>query len=154
MRHFGFDLRQMTWLQMKLHPDRTVLITPNECCTLSPPNRSRYLYSQIGRQDGMGFSDVMPSSVVRIDTTRTSVPPNPGIDSRRSLCVVDHLRALSCCYVTALNEREILLTPHHLPYECLQYRLGQQARNLGDGRCGIMALARHRGSLPRGVGWI
>ncbi len=131
MQHFGFDLRQMTRLQMKLHPDRTVLITPNECSTLSPPNLSRYLYAQIGRQDGMGFPEVMPGSIVRINTTRTSVPPNPGIDSRRSLYVVDHLRGLSCCYVTALNERDILLTPHHLPYECLEYRLGEQARILG-----------------------
>lgn len=131
MQHFGFDLRQLTRLQMKLHPGRTVLITPNECCALPSSNLGRYLYAQIGRHDGMGFPEVMPGSIVRIDTTHTFGPATPKSDSRRSLYVVDHLRGLSCCYITPLNRGEILLTPHYLPCECLQYRLGDQARILG-----------------------
>lgn len=131
MQHFGFDLGQLTRLKMKLHLDRTVLITPNECCAVPTANLGRYLYAQIGRQDGMGFPEVMPGSIVRIDTRHTFAPATSKSDSRRSLYLVDHLRGLSCCYVTALNRNEILLTPHYLPYKCLQYRVGDQARILG-----------------------
>ena len=131
MRHFGFDLRQLTRLQMKLHHDRTVLIAPSEWCSLPSSNRGRYLYAQVGRQDGMGFPEVVPGSIVRIDTKHPFVSEPLKSASSCWLCVVDHLQGLSCCYVTALKEGEILLTPHYLPCRCLQYRLGDQARIVG-----------------------
>lgn len=131
MQHFGFDLRQITRLQIKLLVDRTVLVKPNESFTVPYSDYSRYLYAKIGRQDGMAFPEIMPGSIVRIDTSQTSGVSTSKANGRRPLYVVDHLRGLSCCYVTAVNDTEILLTPHYLPYGCLQLRLGEQARILG-----------------------
>ena len=131
MRHFGFDLQQLTWLQVKLHGDRTVLVTPHESFTWPSWDNTRYLYAKIGQQDGMAFPEIMPGSIVRIDTSQTSVVITSNNGGRRPLYVVDHLGGLSCCYVTALNDSEVVLTPRYLPYPCLQYRLGEQVRILG-----------------------
>ena len=131
MQHFGFDLRHLVRLQARLHQDSTVLIAPYEYFASSSTGESRYLYAKIGRRDGMAFPEIMPGSIVRIDTTQTAVVHTSKGTGRPPLYVVDHVRGISCCYVTALSDGEILLTPHYLPYPCLQYRLGEQAKILG-----------------------
>jgi len=130
MTHFGFDLAQLTGLQSRFHAERTVLLTPSEHLA-HPPSGPGHLFAQIGRLDGMAFPEVVPGSIVRADTSHPVVSRGPKVGSEPVLCLVDHLQGLSCCYVSAESEKSVLLVPRHLPFPCLNYRLGDQARILG-----------------------
>ncbi len=137
---FGIDLQQISRLQLKLHSNRTTWVMSSESLEPTrypdpvagwgngmPPSCARgprYLYSKIGRWDGMAFPEVMPGSIVRVDTTRKEVP---GPEASGNVFLVEHVRGLSCCHVTRITRDEVLLTPTYLPYPCLRYRLGEQA---------------------------
>src|SRR5258708_11794507 len=94
MRAFGFDLPQIPRLQVRLHRERTVLITPverersetitrsyetgaiadtNHCCGFLPaiplnPVDDLYLYAKIRTSDSPAFPELLPGSIVRVDT--------------------------------------------------------------------------------------
>jgi len=97
MRIFGFDLHQIPRLQVQLHPDRTVLVTPIEFETASFGSRSlrshssairegpgglslrcrlrgdlrseegRYCFAKIGRHDALISRKLFPGMIVRVD---------------------------------------------------------------------------------------
>ena len=86
----GFDLQQIPRLQMRLHRERTVLLTPIDV-VLKPlrpqPSRhdevssnssayprperwssgGRYLFAKIGTRDALAYPRLLPGSVVRVD---------------------------------------------------------------------------------------
>ena len=147
LRVFGIEVSYIPHLQLKLHASRTICVTPNG--SLDPPadaddcsfangliqdqpselrNPTRFLYSRIGQSDGMAFPEIMPGSIVRVDTTLNELPAS---GSSKELFLVEHVGGLSCCHVTRLTRDEVLLTPIYLPYPCLRYRLGEQAVILG-----------------------
>ena len=90
LRMCGFDLQQIPRLQMRLHPERTVLVTPMEDC-LDPflPRHSlgmnepgvqslvldrengaddrRYLFAKVGTSDALVCPKLLPGSIVRVD---------------------------------------------------------------------------------------
>jgi hypothetical protein len=128
--------------------------SPEPVASSAPPHPLRpghpRLFAKIGLSDGMAFPGIMPGSIVGVDTTRTAVPV-PGMP--RSLYLVEHLRGLSCCYVNKVNEQEILLTPHYLPYPCLRYRIGEQAVILGAIDSELRPLKDVTVPDPAGAGW-
>ena len=95
-------------------------------------NSLRFLYARIGRQDALGFPDLVPESIVRIDPLRTIVPtevaPAGGV---RTLYLVKYPGALTCCHVQPAGVDRILLAPHRLEFERLEFRLGREAEILG-----------------------
>ena len=90
LRMFGFDLRQIPRLQMRLHPERTVLVTPVDddsagflwrpsldcegswSSSTAPPQgewdvRRRYLFAKIGSGDATACPELLPGTMVRVD---------------------------------------------------------------------------------------
>jgi hypothetical protein len=97
MRIFGFDLHQIPRLQVQLHSERTVLVTPIEFETASFRSRflqshsatipqaggglsmgsrlgenprsaaGRYFYAKIGRRDALVSRKLFPGMIVRVD---------------------------------------------------------------------------------------
>src|ERR1700730_892785 len=91
MRVCGFDLHQIPRLQVRLHTERTVLVTPIQfqtsflpeswasdesfpgpsiCSRPGTVGRSgsgRYLFAKIGRRDAVVYPELIPGSVVRVD---------------------------------------------------------------------------------------
>ena len=165
---FGFHLDEIPRLQMKLHSDRTVLITPvtydkeamvpwfeavNTTASMEQTtplsqivqnfqprrvrvieglNRRSFLYVKVGRQDAMAFPELAPGSIVRVDPRRTKVVPFRDSSTRREpLYLVEHTHGLSCCYVDQVGEKRIVLRPHSLPYESMEFRLSSEAVILG-----------------------
>ncbi|MGH9722474.1 MAG: hypothetical protein ACRD8O_19865 [Bryobacteraceae bacterium] len=88
----------------------------------------RYLYVRIGSEDGYLYPRLAPGSIVRVDRQRRSLseqgPPRP-------VWVVEHARGLTCGHVEPLDRARILVTPHHLAYAPMEFRLGHEAALLG-----------------------
>lgn len=153
---FGFDLTQIPRLQVRLHHERTVLVTPVETTTNraissttpgSPFVRPRtpfqptaitsngldqpYLYAKIGAADNPTFPELSPGSIVRVSTQNKgfggfSVDSNSG-----PIYLVERAGGLTCCRVKRLDDRHILLLSRQSVRSTFPLRLEEEARILG-----------------------
>jgi hypothetical protein len=152
-RMFGFDLRQVPRLQMRLHTERTVLVTPDEewfqsspdpssycdgvrdASTLSPAGRwdgsGRYLFAQIGTADALVSPELMPGSVVRVDryTQRMKDAGRGSMDNR--FWLVEQPSGLTCTQVRWIDDQQIVPLPCRPPGGSWPLRLPAEARILG-----------------------
>jgi hypothetical protein len=156
MRVCGFDFDQIPRLQVQLHRERTVLITPIEfetsfwpessandeslpgpsICprlgTVAPSGSGRYLFAKIGGRDAVVCPKLIPGSVVRVDR---SYPHGRRVGDHRampdSLWLVEHPGGLRCCQVRWIDDEQIVLLPRRPPCEGWPLRLPKEARILG-----------------------
>jgi hypothetical protein len=95
-------------------------------------NSRQFLYARIGKQDALGFPDVVSKSIVRIDPLRTTLDTElPSTGSARPLYLVEYPGGLTCCHVQRVDRNLILLAPHLLEFERLEFRLGREAAIVG-----------------------
>ena len=152
LRMFGFDLRQVPRLQMRLHTERTVLITPtkNGSSLRAPPllrrnPRSAILYAR--RRDGTAAAatcspgsaprtrwsspELMPGSVVRVDryTQRMKDAGRASMDAR--FWLVEQPGGLTCTQVRWIDDQQIVPLPCRPPWGNWPLRLPTEARVLG-----------------------
>lgn len=155
LRMFGFDRRQIHRLQMRLHTERTVLVTPDEewLHTLPPPSSDdyddevgrasfraperwkgsgRHLFARIGTTDALAFPQLMPGSVVRVDrchTQRTTDDGRGSMDDR--FWLVEQPEGLTCTQVRWIDDQQIVPLPCRPPWGNWPLRLPTEARVLG-----------------------
>ncbi|MGZ4730531.1 MAG: hypothetical protein ACXVZH_00170 [Terriglobales bacterium] len=169
LRLFGFDLQQVLRLQMRLHIERTVLVTPNEewfqSSLPSPssydgvwsstsgarPGRwndsGRYLFAKIGTADALVCPELMPGSVVPVDRCYAQRMKDADHVSRDDhLWLVEQPGGLMCCQVRWIDDRQIVLLPTRPPWGSWPLRLPTEARILG-----LVDMDRHPMPLPPSV---
>ncbi len=156
MQICGFDLHQIPRLQMQLHAERTVLITPIEfgpaysvprsnvhevTCdsSISPqpgvpcrPGSGRYLFAKIGSSDALLCPTLVSGSVVRVDRcypARLRGPESASLGN--PLWLVEQPSGLTCCHVRWIDDRQVVLLPSRPPWGSWPLRLPTEARILG-----------------------
>ncbi len=148
LRMFGFDLRQVPRLQMRLHTERTVLITPDEewfqpspyydgicsasCTEAERWNSSgRYLLARIGTADALVCPELMPGSVVRVDRY-TPRMKDAGCGTRDDrFWLVEQPGGLTCTQLRWIDDQQIVPLPCRPPWGNWPLRLPTEARVLG-----------------------
>ena len=156
MTCFGFDLAQIPRLQVRLHHERTVLVTPFETDTkcvssrtiancpaartggflrspATPPNRldEPYLYAKIGTADNRTFPELLPGSIVRVATRNKNLAGFSTDSNRGPIYLVERVGGLTCCRVKRLDDRHILLLSRQSAQSLFPLRLDEEARILG-----------------------
>lgn len=155
LRIFGFDLHQIPRLQVRLHPQRTTLVTPMEDCFgpfrprpslgherngSSVPwpgpgessGRHRYLFVKIGSTDAAGCPNLLPGNILRVD--RHYMQRVHGLDPvsmGRLLWLVEHPFGLACTQVRWIDDRQIVLLPSRPPWGNWPLHVPSEARILG-----------------------
>ncbi len=155
----GFDLRHILRLQLRLHHERTVLVTPIEfeagrCrphrSILAPavggssmrlgqneensslPVGGRDLFAKIGSADASTNPNLTRGSVVRVNRSYCQPPRHPQHTSTRSLLwLVEQPRGLTCCHVNWIGDQQIILLPIRPPWGAWPLRVPTEARILG-----------------------
>jgi hypothetical protein len=95
------------------------------------PNRGKYLYAKIGRQDAFAYPDLFPGSIVRANPRLVEQHwPQPG-ESSKSIFLIEHSRGFSCCRLHLSTKTRVTLTATQLPFANVELDLGSQARILG-----------------------
>jgi transcriptional regulator with XRE-family HTH domain len=97
---------------------------------LLPQEPSPFLYAKVGRQDAFAFPDLLPGSIVRIDT-RFSRKHLLGTPASQSLFLVEHSKGLTCCRLHLSGRNFVTLRSTELPFAELALQLGSEARLLG-----------------------
>jgi hypothetical protein len=161
MRLFGFDVRRIPTLQVQMHPERTVLITPIEFETASfqsplfqttsspawtidgssrPGDRledlraagGRYWFAKIGSRDALASCLLPPGTIVRVDRWfRRPIRGSAQADGHNLLWLVEHPGGLTCCQVKWIDDRQIVMLPSRPPWGSLPLCIPTEARILG-----------------------
>lgn len=158
LRLFGFDPHQIPRLQMRLHTERTVLITPVESGrdfflpqvypghetfsnSTSHCGSSRYQFAKIGSRDAEICPKLSPGNIVRID--RLYGDRLYGDRLYVEGCSIEHPSTtdllwlvalpggLTCCQLRWIDHQHIVLLPNRAPWGCWPLRLPTEARVLG-----------------------
>ncbi len=154
LRLFGFDPHQIPRLQMRLHTERTVLVTPVESGgdfflpqvyhghetfsgSKSPHwGSSRYQFAKIGSRDAEICPMLSAGNIVRIDRLYGDRSYGEGcsIDHPSTvdrLWLVELPGGLTCCQLRWIDDQHIVLLPNRAPWGCWPLRLPTEARVLG-----------------------
>ncbi len=156
MRIFGFDLHQIPRLQVQLHPERTVLVTPIEFDTASFRSQStihkpvcgsyigarpgehlwsstrRYCFAKIGSHDALVSPKLIPGMIVRVD--RCYRRRMDGADYRpwqNLLWLVEQPSGLTCSHLRWIDDHQVVLLPSRPPLGSLPLCLSREVRILG-----------------------
>ena len=105
---------------------------PRPLRTLLPKKPSPFLYAKVGRCDDFAFPDLLPGSIVRIDTRRGARRTANGASlNPNSLYLVEHSHGLTCCRLHSSRKNHFTLRSTELPYAEIELQLGRKVRILG-----------------------
>jgi hypothetical protein len=141
MNLFGFDLNLIPALQLKIHTERTAIVTPGSDALAADSNivpwnsgtrreNERYLFAKIGSQDAVAYPTILPGSIVRADRDY-SPRALDQVCADRSLWLVEHPGGLTCCYVKRVDARHVVLLPNRPPLSGWPLCLLNEVRILG-----------------------
>jgi transcriptional regulator with XRE-family HTH domain len=148
------------WFRNKPGPREAPSIAPlGQFIELSEARRLRsfqvdsdsFIYAKVGRQDVLAFPNLLPGSIVRVNTkiTKTLAPRNASPDC---LFLLEHAAGFCCCRLQALGEGRVLPLSTHLPYAQVELKLHEEARILGVLDLEIRPLiARVQPEVPRAL---
>jgi hypothetical protein len=81
------------------------------------PEIERYLYARIGAQDAFAFPDLLPGSILRVDTREPErfLPLRNG-EITRAFFLIEHALGMVCCRLRRTGTRRVALHTSHLAY--------------------------------------
>jgi hypothetical protein len=99
---------------------------------LLPKKPSPFLYAKVGRQDAFAFPELLPGSIVRIDTRRAARRAGDGASlNPKTLYLVEHSQGLTCCRLHSARTKHVTLRSTELPFAEVELQLGPEVRILG-----------------------
>jgi hypothetical protein len=99
---------------------------------LLPKKPSPFLYAKVGRQDAFAFPDLLPGSIVRIDTRCGARRASDGASlNPKTLYLVEHSLGLTCCRLHSARNKHVTLRSTELPYAEVELQLDREVRILG-----------------------
>lgn len=137
----GFDLKLILTLQLRVHTERTAMVTPDRTVRARDVSRMprswrlensdrRYFFVKIGSCDNVVYPKLLPGSVVRADRCY-SADIRDAARAEDLLWLVEHPGGLACCHVKRVDNEHIVLLPNRPPLSAWPLRLSREARILG-----------------------
>ena len=95
-----------------------------------PVDNDSFIYAKIGLEDVLAFPNLIPGSIVRVNTnvTKTLVP---GSASSDRLFLLEHSAGFCCSRLQLVARDRVLPLSTHLPYAQVELKLHEEARILG-----------------------
>jgi hypothetical protein len=97
--------------------------------------RRGFLYAKIGEEDLLSFPDLLPGSIVRIDTQRREPSEPSGTGPSKEIFLVEHEARLYCGRLQRSAKDRLILCSSKFPFHYLELspNLGAQVRGVVDG---------------------
>ena len=139
MKLCGFDLKLVLALQLKLHEERTAIVTPDQDFLKGhsllgigghQKSQPRYLFAKIGRRDAVVYPRLAPGSIVRADRWYSLDALEDGFAHER-IWLVQHSGGLICCFVKRIDYEHVCLLPERPPLTPWPLSIPREARLLG-----------------------
>jgi transcriptional regulator with XRE-family HTH domain len=134
----GFDPKLILPLQLKLHVERTAILTPDRDFPTCGPfefsahqeSDARYFFAKIGRRDAVVYPSLVPGSIVRADRWYPPEALEDGFAHER-VWLVQHPGGLTCCFVRRMDSNHVYLLPKRPPLTSWPLRISKEVRLLG-----------------------
>jgi hypothetical protein len=110
---------------------------------LTPVHKSPFLYAKVGWQDAFAFPDLLPGSIIRVDTRKKN-PASMLKDDRQPIALIQHARGFSFCEMRSARPGHITLRSSELPYPQIELQLEREARVLGTADLELRVLVSWR----------
>jgi hypothetical protein len=94
-----------------------------------PAGRSPFLYAKVGSTDDFAFPELLPGSIVRVDTRRNLAPLSSVKNSRQAILLIEHARGFCFCRSYEIQNGRILMRSTQIHYPPIE--LDREARILG-----------------------
>lgn len=96
------------------------------------PRAENYLYARVGLQDAFAFPDLLPGSILRIDSRQPDrfLPLRNG-ETSRAFFLIEHARGLVCCRLRRANSRRVTLHTAELAFAEVSLELDREAQVRG-----------------------
>jgi hypothetical protein len=96
------------------------------------PQAENYLYARVGLQDTFAFPDLLPGSILRIDSRQPDrfLPLRNG-ETSRAFFLIEHTRGLVCCRLRRADSRRVTLHTSDLPFAQVSVELEREAQVRG-----------------------
>ena len=93
--------------------------------------KGNYRYAKIGREDTLGFPELLPGSIVRVNAnfSNDTIPRNGTTSS--DLFLIEHSNGLYCCRLRVVGDTFIVPVSTQLPFGQVELRLPEEAQVLG-----------------------
>jgi hypothetical protein len=106
---------------------------PRRAWELLPVSKTKFLYAKVGQEDLLAFPELAPSSVIRIDATRSmelfSHPKTPG--NNNPIFFVETDIGFACSHLRYLGSSRVVLSSPRLPFAQAELTVGRDLRILG-----------------------
>jgi hypothetical protein len=140
MKLYGFDVSLILALQLRIHTERTAILTrprlPHSWDSgvllrdAFQGEDDRYLFAKIGSRDAVVYPNILPGSVVRAD--RCQLPDfHDKASADHRLWLVNHPGGVTCCHVRPVDATHVLLLPNRPPLTGWPLCLLREVRILG-----------------------
>jgi len=107
----------------------------------SPP----YVYAKVGWQDAFAFPDLLPGSIVRVDTRRAeSLLFRRANTTSNRIFLVQHSEGSTLCQAHPTEKKRITLRSQQLPFAQVELRVDDEAKILGVADLEIRPLTNQR----------
>ncbi|MCU1242097.1 MAG: hypothetical protein JWO71_2823 [Candidatus Acidoferrum typicum] len=79
-----------------------------------------FLYAKLGDEDQLGFPDLMPGGIVRVDARRAAERPDRGAGPSRQIFLVEHDSVLRCGRLQRSGKDRIVLCSLKFPFSRIE----------------------------------
>ncbi len=127
---------------------------PRRLRSLSEIGNRGFLYARIGRQDALAFPDLIPGSIVRVNSKFSNgrIPKTNGAISSQ-VFLIEHNRGLFCCRLRVVERGIIVPIGTSLSYAQVELKVPREARILGVVDLEIRPMLRaEQPEVPRDLG--
>ena len=102
-----------------------------------------FVYARIGNEDVMAFPELLPGSIVRVNSALTEEAlKHITADGSLHLFLIQHVRGLCCCHIRKVGRGRIAMISTRLPYAQMEFRISEEARVVGVVDLEIRSLLR------------
>lgn len=94
-------------------------------------NKQKFLYAKIGVEDALGFPDLLPGSIVRVNPRGAANLPAENRKTSEGIFVFEHSKGLCCSRLQTAGKNLIVPVTTQMPYAQVELRLDREVRILG-----------------------
>ena len=99
--------------------------------SLQDPGTQRFLYAKVGWEDVLAFPDLVPGSIVRVNTDVVDLTPRDNSSISDHIFLVEHSKGFCCCRIRMLANGAIVPFDHGFRHAQVELHCPQEAKLWG-----------------------
>lgn len=132
--------QQIPWFRNRLRDQMIPSIAPlSRLLEFTPPQtiqsfaatNEHFIYVKVGREDAFAFPDLLPGSVVRVNSNAIPTLTGEEVFPADRVFLIEHSKGFCCSRIRVVSNHVIVLLANELAYSQVELRCPQEARIWG-----------------------